>query len=348
MSGGTVAWEVTTDGPRKLEHKQIGKEHDLETWILKDPTLIEPGLAILARQLMADGKPLDLLALSADGSLVVIELKRDEAYREALAQAIDYAAWLDEQTFESLRDAVDSSREKQSLPGKLDDVLREHLDEGAEEWDPAEVEKRIVVAGTGADDRLRRMIAFLSKRSVAVNGVFFDVYAGPSDSTVLVRSSILSDAQTTQTRRRGRGGSSERLDALAKENGTEEFVAAVLDGWKKLSGRSARPEGEYWTLSAKAHGGRSVIRLHPKGEEANTAWAQLRLDGLKKDLVSDAKIVEAFEAAGFELDETDPWVGLDSAEKVTKFLEVLEGLYSPGPSNPAPAATAAPHEPPQG
>lgn len=50
MSGGTVAWEVTTAGPKRLEHKQIGKEADLETWILKDPNLIEPGLAILARQ----------------------------------------------------------------------------------------------------------------------------------------------------------------------------------------------------------------------------------------------------------------------------------------------------------
>ena len=40
------------------------------------------------------GGIIDLLAIAPDGSLVLIELKRDKTPREIVAQSLDYASWV--------------------------------------------------------------------------------------------------------------------------------------------------------------------------------------------------------------------------------------------------------------
>ena len=41
------------------------------------------------------GGRIDLLAIAPDASLVLIELKRDRTPREVVAQALDYASWVE-------------------------------------------------------------------------------------------------------------------------------------------------------------------------------------------------------------------------------------------------------------
>ena len=41
------------------------------------------------------GGKIDLLAIAPDSSLVLIELKRDRTPREVVAQALDYASWVE-------------------------------------------------------------------------------------------------------------------------------------------------------------------------------------------------------------------------------------------------------------
>jgi RecB family endonuclease NucS len=41
------------------------------------------------------GGRIDLLAIAPDGSPILIELKRDRTPREVVAQAIDYASWVE-------------------------------------------------------------------------------------------------------------------------------------------------------------------------------------------------------------------------------------------------------------
>jgi RecB family endonuclease NucS len=41
------------------------------------------------------GGRIDLLGVAPDGALVLIELKRDRTPREVVAQAIDYAVWVE-------------------------------------------------------------------------------------------------------------------------------------------------------------------------------------------------------------------------------------------------------------
>ncbi len=52
-------------------------------------------LAVIGRQVQTNfGGRIDLLALDVDANCVILELKRDKTPREAVAQILDYAAWI--------------------------------------------------------------------------------------------------------------------------------------------------------------------------------------------------------------------------------------------------------------
>jgi RecB family endonuclease NucS len=71
----------------------------LEEWICRNPELLGDRLLVIDRQRNISGVgQLDLLAIDEAGTLVVIELKRDRTPREAVAQVLDYASWLDSAT----------------------------------------------------------------------------------------------------------------------------------------------------------------------------------------------------------------------------------------------------------
>jgi hypothetical protein len=92
-------WEIAGGDLKPAESESFAAAHveaELETWISKNPELLGDRILIIDRQRDIPGVGrLDLLGIDAEGTLVIIELKRDRSSREAVAQALDYAAWLD-------------------------------------------------------------------------------------------------------------------------------------------------------------------------------------------------------------------------------------------------------------
>src|SRR5205823_4053706 len=65
----------------------LDAEERLEEHIAKDLSILAPQLMLIGRQVAtAFGKFIDLLAIDAEGKLIVIELKRDRTPREIVAQ----------------------------------------------------------------------------------------------------------------------------------------------------------------------------------------------------------------------------------------------------------------------
>ena len=85
-------WSVEDDIPRRVSRGGVGLEKQLEDWIARDASLLADGLTIVGRQVHLDDGFLDLLAIDWRDRWVVIELKRERLYRDALAQALDYAS----------------------------------------------------------------------------------------------------------------------------------------------------------------------------------------------------------------------------------------------------------------
>lgn len=82
--------------PQPLSSTRLASEQLLEDMIVRDPRILSSEWMLIGRQEnTAHGGRIDLLAIAPDGSLVLIELKRDRTPREIVAQALDYASWVE-------------------------------------------------------------------------------------------------------------------------------------------------------------------------------------------------------------------------------------------------------------
>ena len=88
-------WRVAKSPSRLLE-TTLSNEHLLEDMIVASPEILSDQWMIIGRQEDTGfGGRIDLLAIAPDGTLILIELKRGRTPREVVAQAIDYATWLE-------------------------------------------------------------------------------------------------------------------------------------------------------------------------------------------------------------------------------------------------------------
>jgi RecB family endonuclease NucS len=75
----------------KIEFSSMPLEDRLEEVLMQDMSILDPQLFLIGRQVLTGfGKKIDLLAMDADGKLIIIELKWDKTPREVVAQLLDY------------------------------------------------------------------------------------------------------------------------------------------------------------------------------------------------------------------------------------------------------------------
>ncbi|MFU7547886.1 endonuclease NucS domain-containing protein, partial [Pseudomonas paraeruginosa] len=91
----TQIWTVGAQ-PAPLKNAVLASEQFLEDMIVSAPALLSEDWLLIGRQeSTGQGGRIDLLALAPDASLVLIELKRERTPREVVAQALDYAVWVE-------------------------------------------------------------------------------------------------------------------------------------------------------------------------------------------------------------------------------------------------------------
>lgn len=188
-------WKVG-EKPTALTSSSLETERILENMIEKDPAILAEEWLIIGRQVQtAHGGFVDLLAIAPDGSLVVIELKRHKTPRDVVAQAIDYASWVE--TLEA--DAISSIYEKYSAGGNLEEAFRSRFNVALQE-EHLNQSHQIVVVAAELDSSTERIISYLSSKEIAVNAVFFEVFSS-GDDQFLVRRWFVDPAeiQVTQT-----------------------------------------------------------------------------------------------------------------------------------------------------
>ena len=88
-------WKIGSK-PQALKPIQLETELLLEEQIFEDISILNSNWLLIGRQVYTDfGKYIDLLAIDAFGSVIVIELKKHKTPRDVVAQTIDYAAWVE-------------------------------------------------------------------------------------------------------------------------------------------------------------------------------------------------------------------------------------------------------------
>lgn len=292
MATEVKLWEVQGTRLQKLQEASFSAEHledELETWIAETPDVLGENLLIIDRQrdLPTVGR-LDLLAIDGDGKFVIIELKRDRTPRDAVAQALHYAAWMDTAT-------------EQEVIGFCEEYLKKPLDEAFEEHFgspfPSIVcqNHRIILAAPKLDSGAELIINYLAERhGVEINAIFF-TYSKVGDREVLARAFLVAE-ETGHDRSKRKAPSVPELLAVAKEKGVSGLVEIsrhINQVWEErpsttYGGASFR----YW---GRTGGGklRMVFGLNIAGGRAHPPTGQLDVWIISENLSEVSGINEA-------------------------------------------------------
>jgi Endonuclease NucS len=209
-------WEVAGQVVRPIVEATLaqGQEADLEHWIAARPQIIEDGLLILDRQREIPGVGiLDLLGIDQHGTLVIIELKRDRTSSEAVAQALNYASWLDSATEGEIVQNAD----------RFERAFRDCFQN-----EPPEISgknHRILLVAARLDASAERIITYLSRRyDVDINAVFFQ-YARLSDGKeIIARTMLVAEGARANHPTRSSHPTADELMYMANKQGVAPLV----------------------------------------------------------------------------------------------------------------------------
>lgn len=170
-------WKIG-EKPQPLATVRLDSESLLEEQITRDISILNSSWMLIGRQVYTDfGKYIDLLAIDATGSIIIIELKKHKTPRDVVAQAIDYAAWIENLPTEKIVQIYSEFAAKQGLAeSTFDEAFRTKFGALPVE-DEINSSHQMVIVAAELDASTERIINYLNdKASVAVNAVFFSVF----------------------------------------------------------------------------------------------------------------------------------------------------------------------------
>jgi len=168
--------------PFHLDHE----EAMLEDWLESNPDgILEDGkLLIVGRQVVTNlGGFIDLLGIDRQGTLVVIELKRNRTPRDTVAQAIEYASFAAQLNTEQLDSVLRSYQKDDSL--NLAQYHRACFELGIDEAVAFNKDQRIVIVGQRITPEIRQTASYLRFKGITVTCVEFTYFQGDSGTRLL-------------------------------------------------------------------------------------------------------------------------------------------------------------------
>ncbi len=251
------------DTPSPLPTTKLVTEQQLEDLIVQQPSILSEDWMLIGRQEATGlGGRIDLLAIVPDGSLVLIELKRDRTPREVVAQAIDYASWVEALTAEELAQIYRRfSGKDRSLSEAFEERFGTKLDE-----EQLNATHQIVIVASELDASTERILGYLSARDIAINVLFFQVFEMGSER-LLSRAWLLDPSDTQESAVVG----SSRKQVGTKESWNGEYYVSFGGD---LSWEVARKHG-----FVSAGGGAWYVRTLESLSPGDRVWVKLPGDG---------------------------------------------------------------------
>ena len=241
-------WELDGSEAKPLDsNNQLESEALLENTLVQNTNLLMEDLRLVGRQTPTDGGPLDLLGVDEDGRLVVFELKRGTLSRDAVAQIIDYASYLNDMGLDALAKHI-SERSGTGGIDKINDFQEWYGNEGFGDLGSLKP-LRMLLVGLGADDRTERMVRFLVENSgmdislLTFHG--FD-YDGKTILAKQVEVDAADEADRRPTRRRRTQAELDRdFNEQIANYGVRDLVDAVRGMFKENWPKSTERTGRY-------------------------------------------------------------------------------------------------------
>ena len=192
-----IIWKVG-QRPERLTSSKLDSEQELEEMICSDISILNEQWMLIGRQVMtAYNKAIDLLALDSTGSVIIIELKKYKTPREVVAQAIDYASWVQQLDSSAIANVFQKfAHEYLHSSRSLDQAFHEKFGSRLDEND-LNSSHQIVIVSSELDSSSERIVKYLSNSNVPLNVVFFRVFRD-GERRYLSRAWFIGPAETQE------------------------------------------------------------------------------------------------------------------------------------------------------
>ena len=264
-------------------------------------------------------------------------IKRDRTPREAVAQALDYASWLD-----SVNEEEIEAHAEQYLQRPLSEAFFEFFQTELPEYTCQN--HRIVLAAPRLDESAERIINYLAERhGVEINAVFFR-YCKLTDGKELLARSVLVADDTRTSGHKQKHPAFEQLLAIAIEKRTPailELCRQMRQQWRETNRWTYGGSLRYWAPTPSGQD-RMVFGVNIAGKN-NPPAGQLDIWIPTKSLaeatgVPEVEIRQKFRDTSlvFEQQNVDCWIRLKKPDDA----QLLVGLLQNWVQNQAAVASA--------
>ena len=242
-------WRIEDDKPKHVDQDTLDLESRPEGWIRQDIGLVSDDLLVIGQQAKtAYGGVIDLLAVDSDANPVILELKRDKTSREVVAQALDYASWVQGLDYEGIENLASNFFAESN--GSLEEAFREKFESGLLEV--VNQRHRIYIVASSLDSSTERIVEYLSEtHGVDINVATFAYFK--TGKTELVGRSMLLDEETIETRAESRRTSKNKplpseddFRGIAEGNGVVDLWDRAMEELKPLCERYWRNQGDLY------------------------------------------------------------------------------------------------------
>jgi hypothetical protein len=190
-------WQVQGKGLQEINREALNDEQRLEDWVVKDPSILGIDVLLVGRQVTTSSHGrIDLLAIDDEANLVLLELKRDKTPREIVAQALDYASWVNDLSYEQIETIT------KDFTGKpLPQAFSDHY--GFSIPQTVNASHSMVILASELDDSSERIVQYLAEQyGVPINVLFFTFFKTASGE--FVGRAWLKDPEEMQERTQAR------------------------------------------------------------------------------------------------------------------------------------------------
>ena len=159
-----------SESVREVEFSQLGlrERQDIQEWVAANPTILGDDLLIIGKEFSdfdRTNERLDLLAVDAEGKLVVIELKRDDSGADVHWQAIKYASYLARVTAADIINML--ARYAGISADAAESKLQQHL--GEDNLDALNNDQRIILASHRFAPEVTNAVLWLNEKAPGEN-----------------------------------------------------------------------------------------------------------------------------------------------------------------------------------
>lgn len=169
-------WQISGK-VEQIKESKLDNENELESVLQSNIEILNENWLVIGRQVQTRfNKYIDLLAIDANGSIIILELKKDKTYRDVVGQAIDYASWVKTLSSDDIADIFETFdskylKSKQSLDQAFFNKFRIKLDE-----ELLNSSHQMIIVASELDSNSERIVKYLSEYSIPVNVVFFKIF----------------------------------------------------------------------------------------------------------------------------------------------------------------------------